>query len=351
MSLPSIPDYSNAIKTPQLVHPNVLKGGHPIIKGVNTIKYAGGFCVVFPYETPTNKYAVRCWHAEVSETKKRTQLIAETLNSCSLPYFVGFEYYEDGIMTSAGKQPIVVMDWVNALPLKKYIAKHLNEPTTINLLAENFKIMVADLHKQHLSHGDLQHGNIMVRDDGSLVLVDYDSMYVPTLKGMKDEIKGLDGYQHPSRAKNEYVTEKADYFSELVIYTSLKVLAMDNSFWKKLNIENSETMLFSKEDIVSAGSSPIFGELRKSSEIKPLVDALCEFMALDSIDKLVPLEQAVVSKANAIASKWAQGNGYSPSKPHIDSADDIKNKWRKGNGYKSPTTKEMADKIRAKWKK
>ena len=129
------------------------------------------------------------------------------------------------------------------------------------------------------------------------------------------------------------------------------MLAIDNSYWKRLNVENTETMLFTGDDITSAGSSPIFGELRKSSDIKPLVDALCEFMALDSIDKLVPLEQAVVSKANAIASKWAQGNGYSPSKPHIDSSNDIKAKWKKGNGYKAPTTKEMADNIRAKWKK
>lgn len=350
MPLPSIPDYSTAIKTPQLVHPNILKGGHPIIKGVNLIKYAGGFCVVFPFETPSKKYAVRCWHAEVSDARKRTQLIAETLKDCPLPYFVGFEYYEDGIMTSAGKQPIVVMDWVNASPLKKYIAAHLSEPNTINQLAENFKKMVSELHKQHLSHGDLQHGNIMVKEDGNLVLVDYDSMFVPTLKGMKDEIKGLVGYQHPARWKNDLVTEKADYFSELVIYTSLKALALDSSLWSRLNIENTETMLFSGEDIDSSGTSPIFNELRKSSEIKPLIDVLCDFMAYDSLDKLLPLEQSVVSKIDVISSKWAQGNEYIPSKPHIDSSADIKAKWNTGNGYKQPTTKEQVDDIGSKWK-
>jgi hypothetical protein len=351
MPLPSIPDYSAAIKTPQLVHPNVLKGGHPVVKGVNTIKYSGGFCVVFPYETPTKKYAVRCWHADVSDAKKRTQLIAETLKKCTLPYFVGFEYYEDGIMTPVGKQPVVVMDWVNASPLKKYIASHLNEPDTLNHLAESFKTMVSDLHKQQLSHGDLQHGNIMVKDDGSLILVDYDSMYVPSLKGMKDEIKGLVGYQHTARWKNDVVTEKADYFSELVIYTSLKVLAADSSYWQRLNFENSETMLFSGDDIESGGKSPIFGELRKKSDIKPMIDTLCEFMAFDSIDNLVPLEQAVVSKTDTISSKWAAGNSYKPSKPHVDNPDEIKAKWGAGNGYKPPTSKEQADSIGSKWKK
>ena len=74
MPLPSIPDYSTCIKTPALVHPAVLKDGHPIEKGVRLIKYSGGFCVVFPYQTASNKYAVRCWHAEVSDAKRRTRL-------------------------------------------------------------------------------------------------------------------------------------------------------------------------------------------------------------------------------------------------------------------------------------
>ena len=60
MPLPTIPEYSTSIKTPALVHPTILQGGHPIEKGVRLIKYAGGFCVVFPFQTPTKKYAVRC---------------------------------------------------------------------------------------------------------------------------------------------------------------------------------------------------------------------------------------------------------------------------------------------------
>ena len=77
MPLPTIPDYSTCIKTPALIHPSVLKDGHPIENGVRLIKYSGGFCVVFPYQTPSKKYAVRCWHAEVSDAKRRTQVIAD----------------------------------------------------------------------------------------------------------------------------------------------------------------------------------------------------------------------------------------------------------------------------------
>ena len=353
MPLPSIPDYTISIKTPQLVHPQILANGHPIEKGSNVIKYSGGFCVVFPYQTPTKKYAVRCWHAEIADAKKRTQLIAEALKSSNLPYFVGFEYYEDGIMTSLGKQPVIVMDWVEASPLKKYIAEHISEANTLNELAESFKIMVADLHRHHFAHGDLQHGNIMVRDDGSLVLVDYDSMYVPALHGMKDEIKGLQGYQHEARWRNEFITEKADYFSELVIYLSIKALAHIPSLWKALKIEDTETLVFTAEDIKSMGASTIFQILNTQSELQPLVQKLCDFMQCTTIDDLSPLESASISMVDLITSKWSGGNGCvaKPQVAHIDNADDISSKWGKGNGYDRPTIEDAAENISAGWKK
>jgi serine/threonine protein kinase len=357
MPLPSIPEYSTCIKTPALVQPSVLKDGHPIEKGVRLIKYSGGFCVVFPYQTTQKKYAVRCWHAEVSDAKRRTQIIAEALKKANLPYFVGFEFYEDGIMTPQGMQPIVVMDWVDAQSLKKFLAEHIKESNVINEIAENFRKMVADLHVNHLSHGDLQHGNIMVKPDHSLVLVDYDSMYVPALSGMSDEIKGLVGYQHEARWKNKHVSEKADYFSELVIYISLKALAKKPSLWNELNMEDTETLLFSGDDIKSHGSSDIFKVLKTDSELAPLNDKLCEFMAKTSIEDLVPLEEAIISKSDSISAKWKKGNGYIPSskKGTIDDPKGIAGKWAKGSGYVKPDNevkrKELASNITKKFKK
>ena len=340
-----------------MVHPSVLKDGHPIEKGARLIKYSGGFCVVFPYQTPSKKYAVRCWHAEVSEAKRRTQVIADALKKSNLPYFVGFDFFEEGIMTPLGIQPIVVMDWVDAQSLKKFLAEHITEFNVINEIAENFKKMVADLHAKHFSHGDLQHGNIMVKPDLSLVLVDYDSMYVPGLKGMPDEIKGLVGYQHEARWKNEQVSEKADYFSELVIYLSLKALAKMSSLWNDLNMENTETLLFSGEDIQSRGFSKIFSRLKNDSELASLVDKLCEFMDKSSIEDLTPLEEAIVSKNESISSKWKGRNGHKATtkKGEMDDPDKIAGKWRAGNKYVKPNKederKKLSSSISDKFKK
>ena len=347
MALPSIPEYDISIKVQELVLPTVLQNGYPIEKRNRLVKYAGGFCVVYPYQTPGKKYAVRCWHAEIAESKQRTKLISEALHASGLPYFVGFDYYDEGIVTAIGKQPIVVMDWVDALPLKKYIGEHIHESSVISVLADTFMTMVKDLHHNHFSHGDLQHGNIMVKNDGSIILVDYDSMYVPALQGKKDEIKGLVGYQHNARWNNDFLSEKADYFSELVIYTSLKALAKMPSLWKDLNMEDTETLLFSGEDILSHGTSTIFKVLKTDSELAPLVDKLCEFMNKSSIEELCPLEEAVISTGDSISAKWKMGNGYSPSakKGEIDDPNRIKKKWETGSGYIKPDEQEERKKL------
>lgn len=328
-NLPSCSDYSAAIAEPKLIKTAILQGGNPVEKNGRQIKYTGGFCIVFPFQTQSKKYAVRFWHVNVDEAKLRSRLISEELLRLKLPYFVGFEYVENGIATSQGVQPLVVMDWVDAQPLKKYLAQKLNSPSEIDRLAENFKKMVTDLHSHNLSHGDLQHGNLMVKDTGEIVLVDYDSMYVHTLDGKTDDIKGLYGFQHEARWKNKLLTPKADYFSELVIYTSIKALAKNPKLWDELNMEETDTLLFSAEDIKSKGTSSIFKKLELDSDLKPLSEKLIDFTKCLSIDDLEPLEKATTSIIDLISKRWID-NGY--RKKTIDYkklTNDITEKWRK----------------------
>lgn len=324
--LPSCSDYSTAMAN-NLVKASVLNSGHPELYRGRPVKYTGGFCVVFPYMANGRKYAVRCWHVHVEGVEERTKKIAQALKREALPYFVGFEYINDGIVTPQGIQPVVIMDWVNAKPLKTYISEHLCDSSCLNALAETFAEMVKRLHEHKLSHGDLQHGNIMVKDDGSLVLVDYDSMYVPELEGWTDEISGLQGYQHPARWENKQLSPKADYFSELVIYTSLKALAEIPLLWDDLKIEETDTLLFSSEDIQSGGSSPIFTILESIGSCRELSKVMKDFLSRPSINDLEPLEDIAISYLDKLGNQW-NDNGYKTSSAY--NASDIINittKW------------------------
>lgn len=325
--LPSCSDYSTSIVVDSLVKASMLNMGQPEMYKGRPVKYAGGFCIVFPYLVGGRKYAVRCWHAFFEGAEERTRVIAKSLKQMNLPYFVGFEYINDGIITPQGVQPIVVMDWVNAKPLKKYLAEHLKDSSCILSLADTFAKMVKELHEHNISHGDLQHGNIMVKDDGSLVLVDYDSMYVPELQGWTDEISGLAGYQHPARWDNKMLSPKADYFSELVIYLSLKALSDNPDLWYDLDLENTDTLLFSADDIKSGGTTHIFSVLESSTSCKELCGKIKDFLCKKSIEDLEPLEDVMVSYLDKLGEKW-NDNGYKTSSAYKqDDITQIIHKW------------------------
>lgn len=313
MAVASIMEYSASIDNPQLVKAKMLIGGKPIKKNGRQIKYSGGFCVVFPFEINQIKYAVRCWHININDIKQRTKVISEAIKKSKLSYFVGFEYISDGLITAQGAQDIVVMDWVDAKPLKKYLADNIYQQQKIRALTKAFKDMVADLHAHHLAHGDLQHGNILVKEDGKIVLVDYDSIYTPDLKNFPDDIKGLVGYQHPARWKNNTLSEKLDYFSELIIYTSLLVLSKYPNLWFDLDMENTETLLFSAEDISSNGNSRIFQFLEGDEELKPLLLKIKDFLKTSTIDDLEPLEEVLIKPETVLTERLSrlwEDNGY-----------------------------------------
>ena len=170
-----------------------------------------------------------------------------------------------------------------------------------------------------------------------------------------DEIKGLEGYQHPSRWKMKKMSRKADYFSELIIYTSLMTFAEIPSLWKDKNIKDTETMLFSADDIKSRGKSSIFAILDSNTHLAQYSSAIKKELMIDNIEDLQPLEDVVVSNEQKIVSsaqeKW-KNNGYVPEiVDYSNSIYSIQEKW-KDNGY-SACNKEYdidTDEISQKWK-
>ena len=83
------------------------------------------------------------------------------------------------------------MDWVEGITLDKYIRTHIDDKYELSLLAYQFSRLAMWLIPQPFAHGDLKPDNILVQGDGTLVLVDYDGMYVPAMKGQKARELGI----------------------------------------------------------------------------------------------------------------------------------------------------------------
>ena len=297
MQYPLRTEYNTAVSNlDKFVLDNKLKTGKPVKEspGSHFLRsHSGGKAIVYEIEINTKKkYALKCWVQPLGNLENRYNKIDNYLKKINLPYFVDFSYNKEGIIVNGKRYPTVRMEWVNGISLKKFIANNINKSSHILDIAKKFLEMVKILHQHNISHGDLQHGNIMIRSDGGICLIDYDSLCVPQLVNEPDEIKGLPGYQHQQRSQLTNLSPKVDYFSELIIYLSLLAISENESYWQ--DIEKEERLLFSKEDLVNPRSSKIFTELKKAShEIQYFTNHLEEFCYESSIERLQPLENLV----------------------------------------------------------
>lgn len=287
-------DIVDIIQVPALIKDDFIKAGNVVLdeKG-NPIHYTGGFAVVFPFKINNIKWAFRCWYNNVGNIEKRLQILSDELNRINLPYFCQFHYCEKGIILDGSIKPTTRMLWVDGDNIKDYICNNSNNPLKLKNLANCFMQMCKDLHKANIAHGDLQHGNIIVDQQGRIYLIDYDSLYVPALKGEKDIITGLGAYQHPSRIKgnNIYAHEKLDYFSELVIYLSIIAISESPILIKIFNIQDGDNLIFTKEDFINIKSSNVYRFLRgMSKDVNKLLDILEVYLQSDSIEELSPFE-------------------------------------------------------------
>ena len=93
-----IEDYSAAIVIRQMVRAPQLRGGHPVQRNGHLVRYAGGFCVVYPFEAGKRKYAVRCWHTPVDSVQGSLDTILSAVARSRLKYFVPCSYVKDAIL-------------------------------------------------------------------------------------------------------------------------------------------------------------------------------------------------------------------------------------------------------------
>lgn len=258
------------------------------------VAYTGGFSVVYPFEYNNEVWAFRCWHADLGNLRGHFLTLSSALSKLNLPYFCSFTYVDEGIVVEGKKYPTTRMKWIDGKNLKEYICIHKNDKNKLKNLANNFVKMITTLHKYHISHGDLQHGNILIDDNDNLFLIDYDSVYVPELQGEADIIKGLKGYQHPKRGDNLLANEKVDYFSELIIYLSILAIAEKSSLVEKYQVEDSEQLLFPFEDFKDLENSQVYVDLMQLGGLFPiLLKILSDYLDEDDICNLEPFTTLV----------------------------------------------------------
>ena len=291
--MPTIPNIRTSVENQSvLIRDPHAKNGQFLRDARGRLRsYSGGFTVVYPYTFNGEKWAFRCWHAELGNVRKRFDVISKAIQRAKLPYLCDFVYTDEGIVVDGKIYPTTRMCWVEGVTIKDYICKHKNSKSKLLALADNFLALTTDMHRNKFAHGDLQHGNIIVNDKGELFLVDYDSFYCPSLKGEPEIITGLKDYQHPARKNNLIVSEKLDYFSELIIYLSILAIAHNPALVDKYQVKDSERMLFSADDFSNIKYSDIYKDiLALGQEFVVYLQILEIYLSKTSLSDLEPFD-------------------------------------------------------------
>ena len=252
MTYPLISEYVEAVRNAE-DNFDKLRNLRPVTDGNgNPVMTSGNFAVVFKMRDEKNDklYAVKCFLKDQPNRAENYRMIAEEPEFVSSSFLTKFQYLDNELFVDAahadGEEfPVLLMDWVEGTNLDQYIRQHLHNSYQLHLLAYQFSRLALWLMPQPFAHGDLKPDNIMVREDGTLVLIDYDGMFVPAMKGQNAREMGSPDFRHPARTEETF-NEHIDDFSLASILLSLRVIAEEPSLLEKYGA--ADRLLFSEKD-------------------------------------------------------------------------------------------------------
>ena len=227
---------------------------------------SGAFAVVFKMkDEQTGKcYALKCFTEEQEGRAEAYRQIADELDMVDSPYITSVKYMEKELFVDSQCEedefPVLLMDWVEGETMETYISSNYCNQYAMSMLCYRFGKMAAWLRTQSFAHGDIKPDNIIVRPDGSLSLVDYDGMFVPSMKGCKSPTIGTRDFSHPLRTVDDF-DETIDDFSLASIALSLKAISMKSTL---LDIYGaSDRLLFSENDYRNPSNSKVISALQE----------------------------------------------------------------------------------------
>ena len=227
---------------------------------------SGAFAVVFKMQDKSSGkyYALKCFTEEQQGRAEAYRQIADELDLLDSPYITSVKYMEKELFVDSQCEedefPVLLMDWVDGETMEAYIAANYQNQSAMSLLCYRFGKMAAWLRTQSFAHGDIKPDNIIVRPDGSLTLVDYDGMFVSSMKGSQSPTIGTKDFSHPLRTVDDF-DETIDDFSLASIALSLKAISMKSTL---LDIYGaSDRLLFSENDYRNPSNSKVISALKE----------------------------------------------------------------------------------------
>ena len=279
MNYPLISEYENEIR----------KNGSSILNLPDTYEFipsktspikifsfgSGAFAGIFKIRNLKSgkEYALRCFlSGGKQENINRIEDISNYLENLSVDWLCKNTLHKKGIKIKDNLYPITLLEWSHGQKLNDYVSFIIDDNQKISELQNKLVELSHDLEAKDIAHGDIQSGNVLVEQANNggitLKLVDYDAMYIPTLKGEQAIEKGHSSFQHPKRNMSDY-NPLIDRFSFWLLLTSLEALKYDKTLWNKDlrgGFNDEDNFLFKSKDLSNPQSSELVRRLRNINE-------------------------------------------------------------------------------------
>jgi hypothetical protein len=269
---PAAGDYYKAVQAPTRVFTvPKLQAAEFVWDSLGPTLARGSSAVVFQASVEGNPQALRCYIRNDASSRDRYSALDAYLATHDLsPYVSGTTWLDGAIQVNRATWPVLTMDWIDGRTLNEYVDFLVtsSNAAALTTLAAKWRALVALLQSSEFAHGDLQHGNVMVDQQGRLRLVDFDGVWIPQLANQSPPTEfGHPNYQHPL----QHVWDRwLDTFSALVVYLSLIALGKDPGLW--LALYNSKNLLFAKNDFFPPFKTEAWKQLAAMGD--PQVDEL-----------------------------------------------------------------------------
>jgi hypothetical protein len=310
--MPTIATFDHAMLRPGRNLPafRALGGGSITMSGADQpFRIAGTDAVVYRLENAAPGYvALRCFLTDKLDNAvlARYQRLSKDatlrrLRSSEHSPLVQFVHlFQEGLLLPGPDfrslpEPVIAMEWIEGPTLIEAVdrAARQQEKRVLNALANSWLRAVAANREVEFSHGSLTGQNVMIDLERGPVFVDYDTAWWPGAVSVS-RAKPPATYAHPRGVAS--APERRDDFAALLIYVSLRALALDPTLREEFGDPPAKldgALLFSPADLVAPTKSKLFDRLKqlRDEEFHGILGILWE-ACVSPVDSVPPLDDA-----------------------------------------------------------
>lgn len=249
---------------------------------------SGAFATVFKATDYQKYYAIRFFLNNEEELFDRYKILDIYLNSISASWITKFIFLENELKYNHSEYPVLKMEWIEGLPLNRYIEQVLYDNEKIIILQNKILTLSRELEQNKVGHGDIQCSNLIIvnseTDGVNIKLIDYDGMYIPEFSNMLNLERGRSEFQTPTRTIYHF-DEKIDRFSFWIILCALEALKYDKTLWLDVmqgGFNTQDNLLFVGADFANFQNSELVKKLYslRQKSINFYLDKIFKFVTI-----------------------------------------------------------------------